>query len=642
MTSMNASGSRPRLTSEEAVLCPGRRYEAEVPDTLDLADRARLALNGLGGTLDPDCHYTMFFTVHYACRPPYMRHHAADTTCDPKFAESFAMMRVMCGEDTHADLEAAFRRELVSRLDAGDGLYYNIAHADRPWRVVYNPSFHRVATTEDLCNVGACGRMLRTLVTWREWDPEAEVDDLIRALVRGLARIAIYKDDYAYYPDAGVGEPFNRPRSGWPSTEEPQSETQGGEGSVVCYHGHQIQGLMRWYAMSGDEEALDLAARLTRFVVKPKFWGGVVDPEGDARGLVGHVAPSRPDPPGIAGAELGHWYSHFHARAIGLRGVLEYARVVQDARLLEFVRRSYEFTLAMGIARLGWVNCWPARHAAMESCALGDLAALAIRLTDAGVGDYWDDVDALARNQLVEQQLIDAEMLGRISEAGEARDATVVDAAPGQECYDRVIERSLGNFAGMATPADMRPPWVMQCCTGNATQGLYYVWEATVRGDGDTACVNLLLNRASPWADVDSYLPYEGKVVVRVKKARRLAVRIPGWVERPAVCADVNGRVLPLVWIGAYLTFFDLRAGDVVTVTFPVRESTARYTIAAGIPQHEAAYTIAFRGSTAVDVSPRDDAPTTYQMYRRAHLRRPHTPLRKAVRFVADRIITRW
>jgi len=484
--------------------------------------------------------------------------------------------------------------------------------------------------------------MLRTLVTWREWDPEAEVDDLIRALVRGLARIAIYKDDYAYYPDAGVGEPFNRPRSGWPSTEEPQSETQGGEGSVVCYHGHQIQGLMRWYAMSGDEEALDLAARLTRFVVKPKFWGGVVDPEGDARGLVGHVAPSRPDPPGIAGAELGHWYSHFHARAIGLRGVLEYARVVQDARLLEFVRRSYEFTLAMGIARLGWVNCWPARHAAMESCALGDLAALAIRLTDAGVGDYWDDVDALARNQLVEQQLIDAEMLGRISEAGEARDPAAVDAAPGQECYDRVIERSLGNFAGMATPADMRPPWVMQCCTGNATQGLYYVWEATVRGDGDTACVNLLLNRASPWADVDSYLPYEGKVVVRVKKARRLAVRIPGWVERPAVCADVNGRVLPLVWIGAYLTFFDLRAGDVVTVTFPVRESTARYTIAAGIPQHEAAYTIAFRGSTAVDVSPRDDAPTTYQMYRRADLRRPHTPLRKAVRFVADRIITRW
>lgn len=639
---VTASPDRPCLTSEEGTLCPGERYEAEVPDTLDLADRARLALNGLGGTIDPECHYTMFFNVHYACRPPYMRHHAADTTCDPKFAESFPMMRVMCGDDAYADLEAAFRRELVSRIDPHDGLYYNIAHPDRPWRVTYNPAFHRLASTEDLCNVGACGRMLRTLVTWKEAVPGAEVDDLIRGLVRGLARVAIHKNDYAYYPDAGVGEPFNRPRSGWPVTDEPQSETQGGEGSVVCYHGHQIQGLMRWYAMSGDEEALELASKLTRFVVQPKFWGGVVDLEGDASGLVGHVAPSRPDPPGIAGPELGHWHSHFHARAIGLRGVLEYARVVQDARLLEFVRRSYEFTLAMGIARLGWVNCWPARHTAMESCALGDLAALAIRLTDAGVGDYWDDVDALARNQLVEQQLVDADMLGRISEAGEVRDPATVDAAPGQECYERVIERSLGNFAGMATPADMRPPWVMQCCTGNATQGLYYVWEAIVRGDGDSACVNLLLNRASPWADVDSYLPYEGKVVVTVKKARRLAIRIPGWVERAKLSASVNGRASPSAWIGSYLTFFDLRPGDVVTVTFPVRETTARYTVAAGIPGHEMTYTVTFRGSTAVDVSPHDGAPTTYQIYKRAHLRKPQAPLKKVLRFVAHRSIALW
>ena len=26
---------------------------------------------------------------------------------------------------------------------------------------------------------------------------------------------------------------------------------------------------------------------------------------------------------------------------------------------------------------------------------------------------------------------------------------------------------------------------------------------------------NLLLNRASPWMDIDSYIPYEGKVVLK-------------------------------------------------------------------------------------------------------------------------------
>ena len=38
----------------------GERYEATVPDTLDLADRAALALNGLGGTIDPDGDYQMY------------------------------------------------------------------------------------------------------------------------------------------------------------------------------------------------------------------------------------------------------------------------------------------------------------------------------------------------------------------------------------------------------------------------------------------------------------------------------------------------------------------------------------------------------------------------------------------------------
>ena len=31
--------------------------------------------------------------------------------------------------------------------------------------------------------------------------------------------------------------------------------------------------------------------------------------------------------------------------------------------------------------------------------------------------------------------------------------------------------------------------------------------------------MNLLLNRASPWIDVDSYLPYEGRVQLKNKTA---------------------------------------------------------------------------------------------------------------------------
>ena len=43
----------------------GERYEATVPDTLDLAERAEIALNGLCRTVDPEDDYMMYFHVNY-------------------------------------------------------------------------------------------------------------------------------------------------------------------------------------------------------------------------------------------------------------------------------------------------------------------------------------------------------------------------------------------------------------------------------------------------------------------------------------------------------------------------------------------------------------------------------------------------
>jgi len=147
---------------------PGRRYEATVPDTLDLVERAELAINGLGGTIDPDLDYQSYFNISYATRRPVMQHHAADTTCDPKFAESFPMMRIMCGSERYREVEDGQRTALLGRIR--DGLYWNLADPRRPWRCSYNPAFDRAQKDEDLANPGGNGRMLRALVTWREVD----------------------------------------------------------------------------------------------------------------------------------------------------------------------------------------------------------------------------------------------------------------------------------------------------------------------------------------------------------------------------------------------------------------------------------------------------------------------------------------
>jgi hypothetical protein len=621
----------------------GKVHEATEPDTLNLPDRARLAIIGMGGNIDPE-RMTMYGLIFFAKKRPYLSHWAsAETLCDPKFTESFPLMRIMSGSNQYAALERSFRDAVLSRVD--EGLYWDRADSRRPWRNQSYPSkVYGEGKNEDFCTVVGAGRLLRTLLVYRELDGGSDRDKVLDDLCAGLRRILVVKGDYGYYPEkGGWGEPCAYPRSGWLNTDESQSDTEGGEGSVICMHGHQLYGAAHWHEQSGSPVALDLAAKLANYCMLPRFWGGAPDPDGKRDHLPGHVAASKPESAFTSGNEQGHWYSHFHARAIALRGLLAYGRVISDPRILEFVRRSYEFTLSQGIPRMGWINCFPGANNQMESCALGDLVALGIRLSDAGMGDYWDDVDAVVRNQLMEQQLTDAAALERVAAQFQDKpDSTEAETMPGKLCFDDVISRSLGCFVGMALPTSIPNPWVMQCCTGNATQGLYYAWEGALREVGDRATVNLLLNRAGRLVDVDSFLPYQGRVLIRNHAASRVSIRVPGWAPRRAVRLMVNNIDRTPDWVGQYLLVADLNPGDIIELGFPVKETTSRYTVNAR-SKDETVYTCTFRGSTLVDIGPRDLAPTGIPIYQRDSLRGADVaPLVKLHRFVPDRVVRGW
>ena len=65
---------RPEIPEFDLPPYRGQRYEALVPDTLDLAERARLAIHGLTEPTDPQADYEVFWHVLFRCHPPMMRH----------------------------------------------------------------------------------------------------------------------------------------------------------------------------------------------------------------------------------------------------------------------------------------------------------------------------------------------------------------------------------------------------------------------------------------------------------------------------------------------------------------------------------------------------------------------------------------
>ena len=49
----------------------GERYEAMVPDTLDIAERARLAIRGLTGPTDPEADHELYLETQLLERPAH-------------------------------------------------------------------------------------------------------------------------------------------------------------------------------------------------------------------------------------------------------------------------------------------------------------------------------------------------------------------------------------------------------------------------------------------------------------------------------------------------------------------------------------------------------------------------------------------
>ena len=74
----------------------GDRYEAMVPDTLDLQERAALAVNALTESTDPEADYEMYWLCHLGRNPIIMQHDFSDH-CQCKFMEALPLMRVISG-----------------------------------------------------------------------------------------------------------------------------------------------------------------------------------------------------------------------------------------------------------------------------------------------------------------------------------------------------------------------------------------------------------------------------------------------------------------------------------------------------------------------------------------------------------------
>ena len=589
----------------------GERYEAEIPDTLDLAKRAELALHAITRMVDPNRNYALYSIARFNRRPPVLQLSDGDGidggACAGKQFESLLLLRIMSGSTDNLEIDKGW---MQSRLDitGEDGIVYWLPS------MIVNANYP-APFEEPYASVESEGRHILALCMWYQHDKNPLWKRLIEKKVRRLTELAVQEEDFAYFtnrpylPSSRAGEVMFTADD----TAETVKDPSQGRGRFDNPHSaHQVnfmlsRSLCVAYRLTGYEPALELAGKIIRGVVKHQ------------KGF----------------DEDGRWLLwHFHTSTASLLAILEYAIVTKDTELLELGRKGYEYGKVIGDPLVGFFpelvpgsERYIRRHImTCETCEVADMIGLSLKLTRAGVGDYWEDVDRWVRNQFVENQLTSVDWVEKVPAEAFQFLPSVLEEKPVEAWESTEIQRAVGSFAVSALPNDWGLASSHYCCTGNAGRTLYWIWDSILTHKEESVQVNLLLNRASPWLDVNSHLPYEGRVELKIKEAKEVAVRIPEWTNHEKVFCTVNGQAQEFAWSGNYVEVGDLKEGDRLTVKFPMREKT-QFRVIGGSP-----YKLTIKGNTVVDIDPKGKINPIYQ---RDQYKQETAPLKKVTRFVS-------
>jgi len=596
---------RPDIPEFSTPAYGGQRYAAWAPDTLDLQERCALAVNGLTGPTDPEADYEIYWYVWMHGDRPAMRHDHNDHV-QIKFQEDLPLMRLASGSRQNLEVDRKWM-EVVLHMQGPDGLlYYPVV--GRPWAGLHlAESQFGPLPPDHYAQPYNNGRLLAAVAAYHFVSGEDLWLDVGRKMVDGLWGLALDRGDYAFFS-----------KGQYAPGEKSDPRVTSLHPWMSLPFGWTLMGLAQFFRFTGHEPAGRLATKLTRYFREhARFY--------DAEGRFLPEEPENPSCPERA---------HLHGHCYPMLGMLDLALAKGDRELADFVRKGYEYSRDHGNALMGFMpeTIDPRRRQTSELCGVADMTALAVKLTEAKAGDYWDDIDRYTRNMLVEGQLTRCDWMYRVN-AGQPH--APID--PMHETDDRVGERNLGAFAGWPSANDFfgarengGSHLFMHCCTGNGPRALYYVWEGILTHRDGKLRVNLLLNRASPWADVDSHIPYEGKVEVKVKAPVELEMRIPEWVKPAEARVQVNGEDRTPGWDGRYAQVGGVKPGDVATLTFPISERSDRVQI------EKQPYTLVRKGNDIVFVDP----PGRYApLFQRDHYRGNSTRWRKIERFLPDTLL---
>ena len=337
--------------------------------------------------------------------------------------------------------------------------------------------------------------------------------------------------------------------------------THGWGSSMIGQYPVVLHDLLEYYAFTKDEEALDFAIAL-------------------GEGILAELQPNQGQI--RISSKDGSYQGHLHHHLYFLIGMAHLGLTTRDPRIIEWTRRAYEFTYGISLDT-GWfwefTPSGPDVAIASEGCNTGDMMATAVYLAKSGYTNYWDDVERIVRNQLIESQFFVTSEFESLYRKLHANNPKEIKAGLSElkDLEGAIIGRATPNDWVTGDPATLGQPGIfanginmMGCCTLQCTLGLYTLWKHMVEEKQDSVYVYTSLKYENSAVKVISFLPKQGRITIIAGKDADYFFRVPAWVARGTVKTYRNINEVSPDWHKEYIRFQLAKKDEELTITYPL------------------------------------------------------------------------
>lgn len=530
----------------------------------NLYDRVKLGMNFLSNNVDKRQNCRPFFSTMFKNDPAENRHDFPDF-CDltSRYIEAFIVSRKMLGITEPNSTENALKELFFSYFDCGDGFSYRPKPSKPYYSIVYGCMYdaHEAEGFDQ-------ARVLWALIELYESEQETSVLKRIKDILEGMKRVMVFKDDYGYY-DRGKWEPnFIVDHQAAPMLHQ------------FYFAGTQIQPLIECYKRCGIDLALELASRLAKYIV---YVSEYFEDNGTFK-----FQDDKNNPFNVLDG-------HVHSRLATVAGCIDISVQIKDAEMLHRMKFGFDDFITNHSSSFGWIPEFLNRHGdpleGCETCAVMDMLKCCISFAQAGYKEYYSIAERIARNQLLENQLLDTKLIVNNYHLDDSE----------QSVWHSVADMVRGGFAGWAAPNDFIGNCdmhfcLMNCCGPAGIRALYDIWSSIYSYDGRDLNVNILMDKYDNVVEIKHFQPYENLIEITANCRLNLSLPLRNWLETPQ--ALLNGRKIELVKYPDRWYVAPMNKNDKVVISYNTDEKVKEEFCNGRL------FKTRWRGDTVVGISP--------------------------------------